>query len=84
MMGHYGNGMGGFPGLMGVGGLLFWALVVVGVVVLVRHLARGGSTTPRRTAEDVLAERFARGELTEQEYRDGLDVLRRSQAGADG
>jgi hypothetical protein len=29
-----------------------------------------GSPAPRRAAEGILAARFARGELTEQEYRD--------------
>ena len=37
----------------------------------------GGWGYPRRpTAEDVLAERFARGEIDEQEYRSRISVLR--------
>jgi hypothetical protein len=37
----------------------------------------------RPRAEELLAERFARGDITEQEYRERLDVIRRSRAGAD-
>ena len=48
----------------------FWALVVWGVVTLVR-----GSRS-RSSAEDVLAERFARGELDEVEYRHRRDLVR--------
>ena len=84
MMWQYGNGMGGWGlGLMAVGNLVVWALVVVGVVALLRHLDRRGATPHRPTAEELLAERFARGDITEQEYRERLDVLRRSQAGVD-
>jgi putative membrane protein len=79
----YGSGMGawGFI-LITVSMVLFWALVIFGVIVLVRYLGRGsGSTradrpaTVRRTPEEVLAERFAAGEIDEQEYRRRLDVL---------
>jgi putative membrane protein len=78
MMWQYGNGMGGWGlGLMTAGNVLIWVLVVVGVLALVRHLSRNASATPRATAEELLAERFARSEINEQEYRDRLDVLRR-------
>jgi putative membrane protein len=53
------------------------------MVTLLRHLNRTGRVEQRLTAEELLAERFARGEITEQEYRERLDVLRRSRAGAD-
>jgi putative membrane protein len=85
MMWQYGNGTGGWGfGLMTVGNLLVWALIVVGVIALLRHLNRSGSAGPRSTAEELLAEGFARGDITEQEYCDGLDVLRRSHTRADG
>ena len=59
------------------------ALVAVGVIVLIRHLNRG-SAEPRQAAEDLLAERFARGDISEQEYRDRLDVLRWARAHSNG
>jgi putative membrane protein len=83
MMWQYGHGMGGWGfGLMSVGGLLVWVLIVAGVVAILRHVIRE-SAAPRRlpagsTAEDLLAVRFARGDIAEQEYCDRLDVLRRS------
>lgn len=68
--------------------VLFWALIIAGVIALVRYLTgtrhhqsgphpasgepRGGS----RQAEDLLAERFARGEIDEDEYLRGLTLLR--------
>ena len=39
---------------------------------------------PGVRAEDVLAERFARGEIDEAEYRARLDVLRQQRGGAQG
>ncbi|WP_157540947.1 SHOCT domain-containing protein [Microbacterium sp. XT11] len=36
----------------------------------------GGSSTPGRSAEQVLAERFAKGDIDETEYRARLEVLR--------
>lgn len=61
--------------VMGIGWLIFLALLVVLSVVLVRHFTQSGPS--RRAAEDVLAERFARGEIDEDEYRRRRDVIRR-------
>jgi len=70
--------MGGFDGFggMGFGGLgmlLFWGLVIAGVVVLARWLATGSSSTldvpPRgKAALDILSERYARGEIGKEEF----------------
>jgi len=82
MMFWYGNGMNGWGYvLMTVGMVLFWGLVIFGIVTLVRYVTRS-SPQPRETAaplpapERLLAERFARGEITETDYRDRLAVLR--------
>ena len=60
--------------VMGIGWLVFLALIVVLVVVLVRHY--GTANRPARSALDTLSERFARGELDEDEYRRRRDALR--------
>ncbi len=58
--------------------VLFWVAVITAVVLAVRYLAGGGGPThsgsPR--PEDVLAGRFARGEIGEDEYRRGTTMLR--------
>ncbi|MFC5993289.1 SHOCT domain-containing protein [Pseudonocardia hispaniensis] len=66
--------------LMTVSMVLFWALIILGVIALVRYLARGDrsgeqAAAPQATPEQVLAERFARGEIDEQEYHRRLAVL---------
>ncbi len=80
MMYWYGDHMTGWGyGLMAVTGLLFWALVITGIVALVRYLGRTDQYRPRTgqpTAEQVLAERFARGEIDEEEYQRRLETLR--------
>ena len=63
---------------MTVGMLLFWVLVVAGGVLLFRALDRSSdrSAAPARpTPEQLLAERFARGEIDEDEYRRRLATL---------
>jgi putative membrane protein len=62
---------------MAGGGLLLVLLIVVVVAVLMRQPT--DHTGPREatgSAEDVLAERFARGEIDENEYRQRLGTLR--------
>jgi putative membrane protein len=61
--------------------LLFWGLVVTGIVVLVRYVGgdRGGGRRgrgDRADAENVLAERFTHGEIDEDEYKRRLELLR--------
>ncbi|WP_306322098.1 MULTISPECIES: SHOCT domain-containing protein [unclassified Streptomyces] len=65
---------------MSAGMALFWVLVIAVGVLLFRVLSRpeGAGTPPRSVSirpEEVLAERFARGEIDEDEYRRRLSVL---------
>lgn len=76
----YGYGMGGWGYLfMIISSVLFWGLLITGIVVLVRHFSgrptndRPGTASP----EQILAERYARGEIDDEEYRRRLDTLSR-------
>ena len=90
MMFWYGNGMNGWGYvLMTVGMVLFWGLVIFGIVTTVRHLGRvaqlpGETAAPRPAPERLLAERFARGEIDDQEYRARLATLQGGAPPADG
>jgi putative membrane protein len=67
------GGMNGGWG-MGFGGpfmILFWILVIVGVVVLVKWLLDQSSTgkgSHDKSALEILRERYARGEINREEY----------------
>lgn len=69
MWGHWDAGGPGYFG-MGLGMLLFWGLVIVAVVVVVRWLTgrRDPDASPRQAALDILAQRYARGEIERAEY----------------
>ena len=54
---------------------LFWILFW-GAVVFAIFRFRGGRRRQAHGAQDVLAERYARGEISVEEYRERLSVLR--------
>ena len=82
------NGMEGMDGMMG-GGLMIlfmilWLLFLVGIIALVVWLVmrlffnrRGAERQQARgdSAEEILQERFARGEIDAEEYEHSLEVL---------
>ncbi len=84
MMGWYGGwGAGSWLG-MGIGMLVFWGLVVAAVVALLRWSGQGrqqhastGQTfsTGNANALRMLDERYARGDVTDEDYRRRRDVL---------
>lgn len=86
----YGSGMSGWGyALMTISMVLFWGAVIAGIVLLVRHFGRGGQQSPAppsqsASPEQLLAERFARGEIDKEEYRQRLAVLQGSGQAADG
>ena len=70
MWGYDGFGMGW--GGMGIGMLLFWGLIIFGIVMLARGFGgRSGVSEPRvveRTPLDILGERYAKGEIDKSEF----------------
>ena len=67
--------------------IVFWALVVTAVVILARYLlslSQRPTGTSRAAgasnAEQVLAERYARGEIDDEEYQRRLGLLRQNMA----
>ena len=71
---HWGYGMGGWM-------MLFWVLLAAAVLVLmVWAIVRSGaqaSTPAGASAEDILRERYARGEITREQFDQMLADLRR-------
>jgi len=67
--GMMGGGMGGWM----VFNMIFWLLLVVGLVFLaawmIRKYATGGGRS-EETALDILKKRYARGEITREEYEE--------------
>jgi putative membrane protein len=63
------GGMNGWSWGMGFGGffmILFWAVIIIGAVVLIRWLV--DQSKDGKTALQILQERYARGELQREEY----------------
>lgn len=81
MMYYYGN-MGscwGSPwGILG--GIINILLVVFFIFLIVRLFRRSGASNWRSwssSAEDILKERYAKGEISKEEYEDRINTLRR-------
>ncbi|HEY7743486.1 MAG TPA: SHOCT domain-containing protein [Burkholderiales bacterium] len=71
MWGGYDYGWGWGMGFGMISMVLFWVLVVLGIVILVRWIAAGtpgGGQVPGKTALDILKERYARGEIGREEF----------------
>ncbi len=87
MMYGYGRGYGysmmdGFGGWMGIVMLLFWLLVIAGIVVLIIWAVKvlGGSRGPGRVGgRDQACEfarmRYAKGEITKEQYEEICQTL---------
>lgn len=79
-----GYGFGAFPWIHLVLGLAFFALVVVGLIFLIRLARRAGTgtggtpTLESSSAFAILAERFARGEIDAETYRSMKTELEKS------
>ena len=72
--------------------VVIWPLILIGIILLVVFLVRGtttrtpghgGEATPpphgesgRNRAQEILDERYARGEITDEEYQERLRQLR--------
>ena len=48
--------------------LVFWGLVIAGIVLGIRWLVRQGESSRRDPALDILRQRYARGEINKDEF----------------
>ncbi len=71
-------------GAMGYGGaglgwvfmILFWALVILGIIHLVKKLTGNSKEAgTKESAEDILKKRFAAGEIAIDEYNDKMSII---------
>jgi putative membrane protein len=70
--GHMG---GGWWVVMAIGMALFWVLVIVGLVWLVRELSRRGGLKARQNPIELLDRRLAEGTISPEDYRERRDIL---------
>lgn len=84
MMMNWGTGMNGWGMLfMTFSTLTIVGLVVGGIVFAVRQTGNRTQSTPQHAdPRGILAERFARGEIDEEEYQRRLGTLRNGQTTA--
>ncbi len=73
--GTYGWGM-GFGWIFMI---IFWVMVILGVVYLVQVVVKGGKSMERKeTPLDILKKRYAKGEITKEEFERMKDDLSKS------
>ena len=82
--GNQGYGMGGFGGIVM---LLFWGLIIVGVVLVIRYFTTGQvsgrkDSSPyeiRSEPLQILRERYAKGEIDSKEFEERKKMLESGQ-----
>ena len=78
--GNQGYGMGGFGGIVMI---LFWGLIIVGVVLVIRHFTAGhggaSSSSAERDPLRILRERYANGEIDTEEFEERRKMLESGQ-----
>jgi len=71
--GDYGWGM-GFGWIFMI---IFWGLVILGIVYLIQVVSKGTKKEDTETPLDILKKRYAKGEITKEEYQKRKDDLTR-------
>lgn len=69
MMDGYGYGM--MSGSYWILGLIFWILVIIGLVLLIKYLWEGsGAKRGEESALEILKKKYARGEISKEEFEE--------------
>ncbi|MBI4143199.1 SHOCT domain-containing protein [Candidatus Uhrbacteria bacterium] len=55
--------------------ILWWGLVILAIVALVRWIADQSGTSRGKSAREILEERYARGEISKEEFEERRRVL---------
>lgn len=61
--------------------VIFWGLLIIAAIALIRYTKRGQAGSHSHAAptpQQILAQRFARGDIDEDEYKMRLQVLAES------
>lgn len=74
----WGHMDGGWWVVMAIGMVLFWALVIVGLVWLVRELTGRRGLRSRQDPLELLDRRLAEGTISPEDYRERREILRGS------
>jgi putative membrane protein len=64
----YGWGFGGFWWIMPILMIVFWGLIIWGIVMLVRRPSSSSSGPNDDSALEILKKRYAAGEITREEF----------------
>jgi putative membrane protein len=67
MMDGYGYGMGSG---MWIFGLIFWILILIGLVLLIKYLWEGRGARKEESALEILKKKYARGEISKEEFEE--------------
>jgi putative membrane protein len=67
--------------VMGIINIIFWIVVIIGVIYLIKWLSASSkqddrSTKSENTALDILRERYAKGEINKEEFEEKKKVLK--------
>ncbi len=79
MWGETGGWGWGWIGLGAIHMVLFWGLIIVAIVALIKLLSDNTGNNPgpsEKSALDILKERYARGEISKEEYDEKRSHLR--------
>ncbi len=72
MMDGYGYGVAGYGML--IFGFIFWILILIGLILLIKYLWEGGAKK-EESALELLKKRYARGEISKEEFEEKKKYL---------
>ena len=68
MMWHFSEGMGWWMAFGGIWMIIFWGGLIALVVWGIKKLTERGDSTPKHNALDTVKERYAKGEISREEF----------------
>lgn len=72
--GSWGPWGGGWWG--GIGMVIWWALIILAIVALIRWIAGQSGGGRGKSAREILEERYARGEISKVEFEEKQKTIR--------